>query len=143
MILPEGVQLAFGTAMYLSGLCWAFFCGDATTSEKVRGKNEADGLMRLKLKFTFFGFIHFLAKVGVFSSLLYEYSYRQNWLRASSKELPNIYLSWIRIILTFLIGIIMPLWVSGICYSFWEKDKNSSKTHQNQVVSLSGFLSFE
>ena len=63
IVVPEGVQLVFGTAMYLSGLCLAFFCGEATTSEQARGKCEAKNLRSLRLRYSLYGFVFTCAKV--------------------------------------------------------------------------------
>lgn len=120
--------MAFGTVMYVAGLFWAFFCGDATTNEVVRGKTEAKALSSFKLKFTFFGLTHCLVKISVFATLVYEYLSRYSWLHVNTKALPNVNIFWIRLVLLFLVGIIMPLWVINKqtkqnCFSLWNVNK--------------------
>ncbi len=133
IVIPEGVQLALGTAMYLSGLCWAFFCGDATTSEKVRGRSEAKALSGFKLKFTLFGLLHFVCKALVFAVLVYEYSNRGHWRSVKSNDLPDISWIWTKIFFSFLVSAGLPLWVLNKqtkqnCFSLWTSTKKDSKS---------------
>ena len=47
-LVPEGVQLFLSFVLVFSGIYMAFCCGDARTSEKVRGKSEATALKNLR-----------------------------------------------------------------------------------------------
>lgn len=147
MVVPEGIQLVLGAVLYLFGVCSAYFCGNATTSEAARGKQEAHALCNLRTRVSCFGFVYFLAKVCVLFTWIYEYLYRRNWLDATSQnDLPNPTVLWVRISMSLIIGISMPWWVAtketllrwqrlGGCPQFWQKKNKAppppSQTPQN------------
>ena len=70
IIIPEGVQLILSAFMFISGSVMAFCCGDARTSEKARGKLEAEALKRLKWPFFLYGILFLIAKVNFLEQFL-------------------------------------------------------------------------
>ena len=73
--------------------------------------------------------IYLFLQVFIFFTWFYEYTNRNTWLRGKSDFLPNINVFWIRIILSLLMGILMPWWIltrksRQTCMSLWRKSKS-------------------
>ena len=87
IIIPEGVQLILSAFMFISGSVMAFCCGDARTSEKARGKLEAEALKRLKWPFFLYGILFLIAKVSFSKIILVKMIYHSKFFFLNFRSL--------------------------------------------------------
>merc|ERR1712029_1042610 len=72
----------------------------------LRGKGDAKTLKSLRWKVAFYGGIFIICKVFVCIVWVYEYRYRDSWLKGHGSGFPDINLIWSRHILTLVGGLV-------------------------------------
>jgi len=127
MLIPESFQIVLGLLFYVVGIVLATIKKSSANiqsegSSSKRVKQETKLLDMLQNRVLIYGAIYIVMKIVSLGTVVYEYISRQKWLSQSySDDEPIIYIFYLRIATSQLIGILCLCWVCrGSALKSWQ-----------------------